>query len=306
MNRKRNILLLLAAAAMVGCGLCWWPARDPVYQGRRTSDWVEQAFKDPPSDAFDAVVKIGAPAVPFIVRGLHDRSHTFHFLSADKVMVFSYSHPRIGGWMMGLGNCVGKHERAAWLLRLMGTNAQSAIPDVIDCLENCKSIHAMNAQALLDTLGDISGADSSAIPYLTKRVRDNDGWSLRAAALAYRINGQTNLLIETCERLSREDPNSLLESQELFWYNDDRELNQHLVPLLETLFRDPKLDKRERALVIDALELRTNDAAAVLFCAVSIRNRENPLAQLQKKEILPRPPARVPDATHDFMANSAP
>src|ERR1017187_2696661 len=95
MNRRRNIVLLLVVA-VVGCGLQWWSCRGPVYQGRRTADWVEQAFKDPPSsEAFEAVRKIGGPAVPFIAKNLHDRSHKFRFLSSANIMPFGYRHPRI-------------------------------------------------------------------------------------------------------------------------------------------------------------------------------------------------------------------
>jgi len=73
--------------------------------------------------------------------------------------------------------------------------------------------------------------------------------------------------METCERLSRIDPAGLLDGLELFWFKDDPELNQHLVSLLERLYLDPKLDARERSSAMAELESRTNDAAAVVFCA---------------------------------------
>jgi len=268
MNRRRNILLALVVAG-VGCGLHWWPDRGPVYQGRRTADWVEEAFKDPPSsEAFDAVLKIGAPAVPFIARGLHDRCHSYHFLSAGNEWYFIHRHPRLGRLLEAhVEICTGKHLRASWLLWRMGTNAQAAIPDVIDCLENCPSLHFISAWEMLGTLEEISGTNPAAIPYLTECARGGDSCRLRAAVAAYRINGQTNLLIETCERLSRIDPAGLLDGLELFWFKDDPELNQHLVPLLEKLYLDPKLDARDRSSAMAALELRTNAAAAVVFCA---------------------------------------
>ena len=271
MNLRRNILLLLVVAAF-GCGLHWWPDLGPVYQGHRTADWVEQALKEPSrSEAFEAVLKIGAPAVPFIAKALHDRSHRFHFLSADQVTYFSDVHPRIGRWVdlsrwVDVENCAGKHAQAAWLLWCMGTNAQAAIPDVIDCLKHCSSIHVITGLDLLETLGEVSGNNPAAIPYLTERARHDDSLSLRSAAMAYCINGQTNLLIETCERLARKEPGQLLDGPELFWFRHDRELNQHLVPLLEKLYLDPKLSPRDRRSVMGALEARTNDAAAVLFC----------------------------------------
>jgi len=260
--------LLLVAAAVAG-GLHWRPDRGPVYQGRRTADWVEQAFQDPPSSAaFAAVVKIGAPAVPFIARRLHDRSHKLRFLSSSNIMPFGPRHPRINDLVaVHLENCTDKHLRASWLLWLMGTNAQAAIPDVIDCLKHCHSMHIMSHVDLLDTLGEISGANPAAIPYLTKLARGDDSLNLRAAATAYQINGQTNLFVETCQRLSRQNPTGFLQDHELFWFEDDPKLNQHLVPLLEKLYLDPQLDSNDKAMALDDLESRTNDAAAMLFCA---------------------------------------
>jgi hypothetical protein len=127
--------------------------------------------------------------------------------------------------------------------------------------------HRFGAMDLFDTLGEISGTNPAAIPYLTKRARGPGSLCLRAAATAYYINGQTNLFVETCERLSREKPEWLLDGPELFWFRDDPALNHHLVPLLEKLYLDPRVASRERGTAVDELEARTNDPAAVLFCA---------------------------------------
>jgi hypothetical protein len=265
MNRRRSILLVLVVVA-VGCVLLGQPNRGPMYHGRRTADWVEQTFKDRSrSEAFETVLKIGAPAVPFVARGLHDRSHTFHFLSVDHLMYFCNQHPSLGRWVP-VENCAGKHAQAAWLLWCMGTNAQAAIPDVTDCLENCPNLHFMGALDLLDTLAEISGTNPAAIPCLTRLARGGDSLNMRAAATAYYINGQTNLFVETCERLSRKEPEWLLDGPELFWFRNEPKLNQHLIPLLEKLYLNSGLASRQREEAFDALASRINDPAAVLFC----------------------------------------
>ncbi len=265
MNRRRSILLLLVVVA-TGCALHWWPDRGPMYHGRRTADWVAQAFKDRSrSESFEAVLKIGAPAVPFVARRLHDQSYTFHFLSADNLFYFCDHHPILGRWV-SVENCADKHAQAAWLLWCMGTNAQAAIPDVTDCLESCRSMHVMGALDLLDTLAEISGTNPAAIPSLTRLAGEDDSLSMRAAATAYYINGQTNLFVKTCERLSRKEPEWLLDGPELFWFRNEPELNRHLVPLLEKLYLDPRLASRQREEAFDALASRTNDPAATLFC----------------------------------------
>jgi hypothetical protein len=282
MSPKGKIIFiaLLFVAAMV-CATRWWPEdRGPVYEGRDTADWVEEALHDKSrSAAFEAVLKIGAPAVPFIMRqGLYGRSHHFHFLSTDRIMYFSENHPRLYRWLKldELDFCVVRHEQASWLLWCMGTNAQAAIPDVINCLDNCPELHFINAQSLMDTLGEISGTNPAAIPYLTKYARTDYSLNLRAAAIAYQINGQTNLLVETCERLARKDPQTLLDGQELFWFRQDHELNRHIVPLLEKLYSNPQLDAIHREFIVFELQSRTNDARAALARLAALNGTNAP------------------------------
>ena len=272
MNRgARTVFTLLLIVAAIGCALLWPAARGPIYRGRRTADWVEQALREHSrSEAFEAVLQIGAPAVPFIARqGLHNKYHKFYFLSDDYVATFCQHHPvlyrrlRIVPWI-NYDGCAARHDKARWLLDCMGTNAQAAIPDVIDCLEHCRGLHYVNALELLDTLGEISGTNPAAIPYLTQRARRDDSLCLRAAAMAYCIEGRTNLLVETCQRLARKDPGELLGGHELFWFREDHELNEHLVPLLERLYADPRLASGDQESILFELESRSNDATAAI------------------------------------------
>jgi hypothetical protein len=271
MTRRRYILVLLIVV-VVGCTLLWRPDRGPLYHGRRTADWVEEALNDNGrTEAFEAVLKIGPPAVPFVVRGLHDPSHKSHFLSPTQADNFTYHYPRIAKWTgidgwRDVVQCAGKHYQAAWLLWCMGTNAQAAIPDVIDCLETCPNLHYGAESELYDTLLGISGTNPAAIPFLTKCARSPYSMPLRSAVLVYYVDGQKSLLVETCERLSRENTSELLDGPELFWFRNDPALNQHLVPLLEKLYLDPTLASRERASAFNELASRTNDPAVVLFC----------------------------------------
>ena len=89
----------------------------------------------------------------------------------------------------------------------------------------------------------------------------NDSWSKCDGGRhdGYDINGQTNLFVKTCERLSRKEPECLLDGPELFWFRNEPELNRHLVPLLEKLYLDPGLASRQREEAFDDLASRTND-----------------------------------------------
>jgi hypothetical protein len=276
--RRKIICTLLLAVTAVGSALYWRADRGPIYQGRSTADWVAQALRDEsPSEAIEAVLKIGAPATPFIARqGLHNKFHRFYYLSADYIAAFSTRHPWLGRWLRlvpwpSYNSCAARHTRARRLLDNLGTNAQAAIPSVIDCLEHCRGLHFTDAQDLIDTLGEISGTNTAAMPYLTRRARRDDSLDLRAAAVAYFITGQTNLLAETCERLARKDPGRLLGGHELFWFREDHELNQHLVPLLEKLYPDPRLTPQDRESVMFELESRGNSATGAIARLLATR-----------------------------------
>jgi hypothetical protein len=269
MNRRvRVVAIVLLVAAATGFALHGLRAGGPVYQGRTTADWVRKALADQSrSEAFEAVLKIGAPAAPYLARqGLHDLCHRFPSLSSDRVMIFREAHPRLGRWLRldRWENCAIRHDQARWILWCMGTNGQAVIPDVIDCLEHCPNQHFVNAMDLLDTLGEVSGTNPAAIPYLTKCARRNDSLCLRAAAMAYYINGLTNLLVETCQRLARKNPSDLLSGQELFWFRDDHGLNEHIVPLLEELYADPRATAGDRESAMFELTSRSNDATAAI------------------------------------------
>ena len=132
---------------------------------------------------------------------LINKYHKLYFVSDDYVATLSVQHPRLFCWLrivpwVNYNGCAVTHDRTRCLLTNLGTNAQAAIPDVIDCLENCRGLHFVNAQDLLDALGEISGTNPAAIPYLTKRARRDGSLALRAAAMAYYIDGRTNLLVE--------------------------------------------------------------------------------------------------------------
>lgn len=269
-NMKRRgkwVVAGLVVLIALGCMILGRRDHWPYWRDGGLGRLVEQALQsESRSAAFDAVLEVGAPAVPLIARkGLHDTCHHFRFLSCDRLLAFAWGHPRLNRWLKiddRASNCAGRHFQAAWLLSCLGTNAQAVVPDLIDCLEHCPQLHYLHTTRLLDTLGKVSGTNRTAVPFLTKLARDH--LNLRAAVVAYYIDGQTNLLVETCQRLAQRDPLDLVAGQELFWFKDDHALNEHLVPLLEGLYTDPRSGERERRSIIGELEARGRDGAAAL------------------------------------------
>ena len=258
------MLLVLA----IGLVLHRQAVRGPLYEGRHIADWVDEALRgEGGKETCETVLKIGAPAVPFIARqGFYGRSHMFNFSSSDWVNYFGGRHPRLRRWLdlEDWDFCVSRHMKANNLLWLMSTNAQAAIPDVINCLERCPELHYVNSLDLLDTLGEICGTNPAAIPYLTRCARSDHWINFRAATIAYYIDGKTNLFVETCERIARKEPKHFASEPELFWFRDDHALNKHIVPLLEKNYFDAQLDASDRESVMFELTSRSNDATAAI------------------------------------------
>jgi hypothetical protein len=271
-RRKRTGVVLLLIAAAVALALHWGEDRGPVYNGRHIADWVDLALDGNVQDreAENVVVAIGAPAVPFIARkGLHDRCHTHPYLNWDRAEFLCDHHPWIGGLAVKIGvlkleNCVLRHELASGLLGQIGTNAQAAIPDLIDCLKHCPNPHYFDTQDWIDLLGDISGTNRAALPYLTYLARQDDSFSLRSAAVAFSIDGDTNLVEETCQRVTKRDPAELAQLAQLvldrgLWWLQSDELNLQLVPLLKQRYSNPSMDAEAKECLREEIRKRTGE-----------------------------------------------
>jgi hypothetical protein len=263
MKRKRLLFvsLLLLIVAVTSYAFHRHASRGPVYEGRPVGDWVALGLISP-LDAGHVVIKIGAPAVPFIVeQGLHDKNH---FFLNQWIEWLRWHLPERIQWPQPFP-CNGRHEVAAWMLSEIGKPAHAAVPDIINCLEHCPNNHFMQTIELMDALRDISDGNDEAIPYLTKIARSDWGSiSSRAATDAYYLNGQTNLMVETFRRVVKKNPEALLDSQELFWFAQDHALNQYVVPLLVETYSDPRLTVQQRESVRFELQSRSNDATAAL------------------------------------------
>jgi len=71
--RRRRILLMLAAALGIGIVLCWPRGpRDPVYDGKRLSQWMAETNRSSQPgmltrEAIQAVIALGTNALPYLV-----------------------------------------------------------------------------------------------------------------------------------------------------------------------------------------------------------------------------------------------
>jgi hypothetical protein len=263
--RRKTIQLSLVLLAVVGLGWLLQTLledRGPLYHGRYTADWVADVFGDAKDEesydaAVEAVVAIGKPAVPFIAkRGLHDPCHAYEFLSYAQLDYFHENHPWLPKWIVRENTCLSTHRVAWMLLERIGPDAHGAIPDLIDCYKRCPEFHFIQSLDVIDLLATISGTNRAAIPFLTELARSDGDENIRATERAYAIDGRTNLFIETCERLARENPSYFVVYMDLDWYRGDDDLNVCIVPLLEHLYADPRLQADDRKIILYHLNER--------------------------------------------------
>ncbi|HSY17343.1 MAG TPA: hypothetical protein VK815_03375 [Candidatus Acidoferrales bacterium] len=266
--RRPKKILLCSLLLVLAAGIIWhWEAASgPIYHGRRVSEWVDEALRlNPGTNAPAQILQIGAPAVPYIARqGLYGRSHTFPVLSTARLRDFSGRHHRtaVRLHLYQLDVCTTRHERACQLLLSLGPSARAAIPDLINCLERCPDLNDNLTFQLQDALAILNGTNRTALPYFIRCARKTD--DLHAATLAYYIDGQTNLFVETCQQLAVKNPQALATSRDLARFADNHLLNIHVIPLLEKIYLTTKFKPDLHRAALAALESRGTDAAPTL------------------------------------------
>jgi len=267
MRRSKKILVCSLLLALVAALAWYWQAASgPLYHGRHVSDWVDEALQaNPGTNATGQVLQLGAAAVPYITsQGLYGRSHVLPSLSTARLRDFSGRHHRTSVWLhlYKLDSCAIRHERAGRLLLTLGPAARAAIPDLINCLEQCPELNDTLTLQLQDTLAAINGTNLTALPYFIRCARKKT--DLHAATLAYDLDGQTNLLVETCQQLALIYPQGLATSPDLAQFADNHPLNGYFVPLLEKIYLTSKFNPDLHRAALKALKARGADADAAL------------------------------------------
>jgi hypothetical protein len=165
--RRKRIFIVLAVCVLVGIGVvAFWPGeREPEYNGKKLSKWVDILAKDSPprvapSPQSDAIRHIGERAVPWLLRWARYRSPPWR-RRLDRVF----------GPDRGI-----EHSQAAWLaFRVLGPRAASAVPELtrmandpnspIDYQEPLYTLRYMGDrgfQSVLDVLENTNHPDRAA------------------------------------------------------------------------------------------------------------------------------------------------
>jgi HEAT repeats len=186
MGRKRQILLVVLAVAMIG-GLVWGLLRqpseppEPVYQGKKLSVWLDgywieghglqeevAPMEQAKRVADEAVLQIGTNAVPTLLRMLNVTDSPLRKLAYWTDEHDCYHHK------FATESALAQNMRAAMAFRALGADAKGAVPKLIVMYNRNQREGSQELAAL--ALGGIGPPASNAVPSLL-RVLTNAGLS---------------------------------------------------------------------------------------------------------------------------------
>ena len=155
--KRRRILLLLALVAVAAGVVFFWPRgpKEPVYQGKGLSHWINQksSFVEAMTNANvnNAIKAIGTNALPWLMSEF-TRSESRWRSAFNR---WALRHPSIG---LRFGDSWDRIGTAAWGLAFLGTNAATALPTLAPYLADTnRGLWASVA---------MGGAGELALPYL--------------------------------------------------------------------------------------------------------------------------------------------
>lgn len=179
-----RIVLGLFVAAVTGVS-CWQTLRqhEPIYQGKKLSAWLEQytgnggpvprnPSESARAEAAKAVRHIGTNGIPCLLRmaAAEDppaKKWLLRLPTPKKLAGYLFSQPLFFRWAAKSGL---EPMNAAAGFRLLGPDAQSAVPRLVHIMRNGKNsmarLHAVSG------LGAIGPAAEEAVPALIDNLKD--------------------------------------------------------------------------------------------------------------------------------------
>jgi HEAT repeat protein len=167
---KRGAPIVLAVFLMFLCGvIAWevWHLREPVYQGKRLSIWLQSytpAGNSPETD--EALQTIGTNAIPILLDNLRANDSALKLKLAALGLPYTLAETR--------------HLRAEKGFTALGDAASNAAPDLCKIYE--QSVSASGRRAAGNSLVEIGPAARTAIPALIRSAASTNS-DVRAFAL---------------------------------------------------------------------------------------------------------------------------
>ena len=192
MRGKWKIGLALAAVAVAIAAFWLWPFQEPVYEGKRLSQWLDEGLKLAPWDVYSrysssayspsvervvrAVQAIGTNAIPFLLRDM-ERTES-PWLQSAKTRAYKMKlmdQTEFWSWRL---------NRSVWGFQALGTNGTPALGRLL-AVHDGEGAASGSAGAALVALGPF------AVPELEKRLHSTNIVTRRRAAGTLAFFGPT-------------------------------------------------------------------------------------------------------------------
>jgi len=241
--RKR--LLIVAGLLLASIiGLLVWQAsgpREPVYEGRPLSSWL---YHHVPSSAAipgynsagwkkadEAIRHIGTNAIPTLLEMIRAKDRPRFVLKLKETA------QRLGLPQKIYVYASWRHEEAEYAFEMLGTNAVSAVPELIRIYE--RNISASSQACAAQALGHIGRGAQAALPALIRRfTHTNDEVRFRAVSTVMYIGGQPDVVVPALTSALK-DPNIYVRWNALVGLNGFGGVARPAVPEILKMLNDP-------------------------------------------------------------------
>jgi hypothetical protein len=179
---RNRVQIALAVSLIAVGGVIAWQVlreREPVYQGKPLSVWLESYDSPKNQQAWqqtdEAIRQIGPKAIPMLLQMLRVSDSAPW---KQKLLALAYKQHFIKIHHI---NAWGQNWRAATALGAMGSDAADAVPELIQLYEN--PISGPSQRYTLIALGKIGPAAKMAIPSLLHTVSTSTEEEVRGSAV---------------------------------------------------------------------------------------------------------------------------
>jgi len=247
-KKYRFVLFLVVFGGILAGGILYLDLREPVHQGRRLTEWLAELDRHTPDPerqkAEQAIRCIGTNALPHLMRWLQTRDSALKLkmmeLAGKQSLIrfpFTTANLRV--------------NRAIAAFRTLGTDAESAIPVLIDWIEGKGSgkMDFRTRMIAISTLRELGPAARHAIPTLIEALKDNDARGRANAAGALGTIGQDSSVVVPALVVSLSDPDSVVRGNSVGALIRFGEQAKAAVPALEITLHDTNANVRNLAMI---------------------------------------------------------
>ncbi|MDB6068146.1 MAG: lyase HEAT-like repeat proteinHEAT repeat protein [Pedosphaera sp.] len=183
-KRTRFLFVVLLVAVVGGIGWVVWRPREPVYQGKTLSEWLErydrimtngQNSLGEQKAIDDAVRHFGTNALPTLLRGLRAKESPLakkFFALVKRQHVLKIEH--VPAWV--------RQVEAAAGFEALGAKGKDAVPELLAMCEDAKFFKSRIS--IVSALGSIGPEARPAVPLLVRWLGDTNGGCDTFAVLA--------------------------------------------------------------------------------------------------------------------------